>query len=130
MHTVSITMLHTEQWWNITYKKLVSQLCHSIKSSFKSVKMSENGILQKQQNMHGLKHDITVAPCSLVPTILHEFNDSKGHQGTIYMFEAMRRSYWWPKLWQDIFKYIGNCIVCAKHLPHTTRYSQQHLEEP
>ena len=60
--------------------------------------MSASGILKKHQYIHGLQHDVTVAPCSSVPTILHEFHDSKGHQGNIHMFEAIRRSYWWPKL--------------------------------
>ena len=57
--------------------------------------MSANGILQKQY-IHGLKHGITIAPCSLIPTILHVFHDSKGHQGTIHTFEVLRRSYRWP----------------------------------
>ena len=73
--------------------------------------MSENDILQKQHYIHGLKHDVTIAPHSPVPTILHEFHDFKCHQGTIHTFEAIRRSYLWPKLWQDIVKYIGKCSV-------------------
>ena len=56
--------------------------------------MSANGILHKQQYIHGLKHDIIIVPHSLVPTILHEFHDSKGHQGVIHMFEEIRNSYW------------------------------------
>ena len=44
------------------------------------------------------------------------------------MFETIRRSYWWPKLWQNIVKYIDKCSICAKHLPIMTRYPQQHLE--
>ena len=100
MHTISTTMLQTEQKWNMPGKKLASKLCHSKKSSFKSVIMSTNGILQKQQYTHGLKHDITIAPYSLVPTILYELHDSKGHQGTMHPFQALRRSYWWPKLCQ------------------------------
>ena len=51
--------------------------------------MSVNGILQKQQYIHASKHDVTIAPCSLLPTIIHEFNVSKGHQGTIHTFEAI-----------------------------------------
>ena len=39
-------------------------------------------------------------------------------------------SYWWPKLWQDIVKYIGKCSVCTKHLPNLAKYPQQHLEVP
>ena len=45
--------------------------------------MSANGILQKQQYTHGLKHNVNIAPHSLVPTILHEFHDSKNHEGAI-----------------------------------------------
>ena len=52
--------------------------------------MSANGILQKQQCVYGLKHDITIVPHSLVPTILHEFLVSKDHHGNIGTFEAVR----------------------------------------
>ena len=97
-HTVSTTMFCTEQKWDIMCRKLASQLCQGYKSSFKSVIMSLNGILQRQQYMYSLKHDVTMAPCSLVSTILHEFHDSEDHQGTIHTFEAIKRSYWWPKL--------------------------------
>ena len=127
MHTISTTMLCTKQMQDITCKKLASQLHCSNKGSFKLVIMSANGILQKQQYFYGLKHDVTIAPHSLVPTILHEFHDSKGFQGTIYTFEVIR-SYWWPKLWQDIVKYIGKCGVCTKHLSNMARYPQKYLE--
>ena len=73
-------MLCTEQKWEKMCRKPASQICHGNKSSFKSVIMSVSGILQKQQYVHGLQHDVTIAPHSLVPTILHEFHDSKGHQ--------------------------------------------------
>ena len=32
MHTMGNTMLHTEQRWDIMYRKLASQLCHGNKS--------------------------------------------------------------------------------------------------
>ena len=54
MHTISTAMLHTEQKWDILYMKLVSQKCHGNTSSFMSVIMSANSILQKQQYIHGL----------------------------------------------------------------------------
>ena len=47
-------------------RKLVSQLCHGNKGSFKSVIISANDILQKQQYVHGFKHDITIPLHSLV----------------------------------------------------------------
>ena len=77
-------------------QKIVSQLCHGNDSYFKSFIMSVNGILQKQQYIHGLKHNVTIAPHSLVPTFLHEFQDYKGIQGTLQTFETIRRSYWEP----------------------------------
>ena len=89
MHTISTTMLCTEEKWDIMCKKLISQLHCSNKSSFKSVIMSANGILPKQQYVHGLKHDIAIALHSLVATILHDFHDCKSHQGTISMFKAI-----------------------------------------
>ena len=52
--------------------------------------ISTDGILQKQQYICGLKIDITMAPYSIVPVILYEFHNCKGHQGTIHMFEAIR----------------------------------------
>ena len=42
------------------------------------------------------------------------------------MFEVIRRSYWWPKLQQDIVKYIGKSSVCANMVWHP----QQHLQIP
>ena len=92
--------------------------------------MSASGILQKQQYIHGSQHYISIAPHSLVPTILYEFHDSKGHQETICTFEGIGGSYWWPRLQQDIVKYIGKCTICAKHLSNMARYPQQHLGIP
>ena len=92
IHTINIRILCTEQKWDKICRKLTPQVCHSNKSSFKSVIMSVSGILQKQY-IHGFKHDITIAPHSLVQAILHEFHDSKGYQGTICTFEAIGRLY-------------------------------------
>ena len=94
VHTISISMFCTEQKWDKTCKKLVSQICHGNRSNFKSVTMYVGGILQKHQYVHGLQHDITAVPHSLVPTTLHDFHDSKCYQGTICTVETIRRSYW------------------------------------
>ena len=56
------------------------------------------------------------------------FYDSKGNQGTIHSFEAIRWSYWRPKLQQDIVSYVGKCTICTKHMPNMAKYPQQHLE--
>ena len=111
---VDANVLHTEQIQATTCIKLASQLHHNSKGKQPSVVMSTKGLLQKHQYIHVLQHDITMASHSLMPIILKEFHDSKGHQGPIHIFETKGRSYWWPKLCQDIVKYINNCNLCAK----------------
>ena len=59
---------------DITCKKLGLQ-CHcGNKNTFKTAAISADGILQKEQYFNGLKYDMTI-----VPVILHEFHNSKGH---------------------------------------------------
>ena len=88
---------------------------------------SANVLLQKQQYTHGLKHDVIIVPNSVILLSIHEFYNSKSHQGT---FEAKRKFYWWPKLHQDIEKYINKCDILAKNLPNMVTYPQKHLETP
>ena len=74
MHTLSTTIIHTEQMWDITCTKLESQLQHGNKGNFKPVILSASHILQKCQYIHGLKHYINIAPHSLIPAIFHELH--------------------------------------------------------
>ena len=78
--------------------------------------ISAGGILQKQQYTHGLKHNVIIVPCSFVLVIPHGFHNSKVQQETIHTFEAIRRLYYWPKLYQDIMKYINKSDICAINL--------------
>ena len=89
INTRGTTILYSEQKQDITCRKLASQVCHSNKSIFKSVIMSTNSILQKQQYIPVLKHDATIAPWSLLLSILHEFHNSRVNQGTIHTSEAI-----------------------------------------
>ena len=92
MYTVGLDTLCNDQKWDRICKRLVSLIFHSNKNCSKSFTLSADGVLESTQYIHGLQHDINIAPWSLVPTILHEFYGSKCHQGTIHMLEAIRRS--------------------------------------
>ena len=74
--------------------------------------------------MHGLKHDIIIVPHSSIPVILHEFHNSKGHQGTIHKFEAIKRFFWWPKVCQDIMK----ILTCVTSVLKCTIYGQSPIK--
>ena len=130
VQTIGIDSIHDGQKWDKACKKLDLQIHCSNENSSKPLTLSADGVLQKHQYNHGLQHDITIAPCSLVPTFLHDFYDSKSHQGTIHIFEVIRRSSWRPELWEDNVMYICKCNICFKHLPNMARYQQQHLEIP
>ena len=53
IHTLNSYVLHAEQKWDIICKKLTSQSHHSNRKTFNIVVISANGILQKQQYVHG-----------------------------------------------------------------------------
>ena len=89
-----------------------------------------DGILQKQQFIHGLKHDITIALNSIVPIIYHKFHNCKGHQGTIHIFKAIRKSYWFPKLHQDAVIYINKSNIYGKNLHNMAKYPQKTSRNP
>ena len=77
IHTLSSDRLHAEQN-EITCRNLAPQLCHKNRNSFNPDKISADGPLQKEQYVHGLTCDV-MAPCSIIPIILLEFQNTKSH---------------------------------------------------
>ena len=128
IQTWSVDKLCTKQKEDIHFRNLAAQSHHKNKNTFNRIMISPYGLLQNQQYVHGLKYDVTVVPHSVLPVILCQFHNSKGHQGTIHTFQAIRRFYWWPKLHQEIVKHINRCDICAKNLPNMAKYPQWHLE--
>ena len=91
IQTLSTDRLHAEQKKETNYRNLAAQ--SHCKNSFNLDMISVDGLPQKQQYIHGLKHDVVIALCSTVPTIFHVFHNLKGCEGTIFTFEAVRRFY-------------------------------------
>ena len=119
IHTLNSNVLHAEKKLDITCRNLALQSHHSNKNTFDMVVISAGSILQKQHYVHGLKHDITIAPGPIVPINLSEFHNCKGHQGIIHTFEAIRRSYSWSKLCQDVLCCNSEftwCRLCSRNL--------------
>ena len=110
---LSIDRLCAKQKKVMSCRSLAAQSHHKNKNTFNPVIISPDGLLQKQQYVHGLKHDVTTALNSIIPVILHEFQNSKRHQGTTGTFEAIRIFYWWTKLCQYIVNHTNKCKICG-----------------
>ncbi|TIB06886.1 hypothetical protein E3P89_04152 [Wallemia ichthyophaga] len=46
--------------------------------------------------------------------ILHDFHDAPvaGHQGTDKVHSSIARHYYWPRMYEDIKKYVSSCATC------------------
>ena len=117
----SIDKLHAKQKKDIHCGYFTAQSHCKNKNNLNPVMISADGLLQIQQDVNGLKYYVTKALCSTLPVILCALNNSKGHQGTIFAFEAITKFYWWSKLHQDIVNYTNRCSVCTKNLSNMAK---------
>ena len=66
--------------------------------------------------------------------ILREHHDPAniGHPGQHRMQELIKRTYWWPRLKEDIKKYVQGCIKCQQNkVQHQKKAGELHpLESP
>lgn len=76
-------------------------------------------------------HRLYVPP-DLRQCLLFWFHSSKygGHRGVTATYRRMRRFCWWPRMVEDVRKYVSTCLACARTtLPHR-RYLQEVLSRP
>ena len=139
-----VTTKHPQAESTITTELLIekqkkNEQCRTLVAEFHKLRhtkikhfayLEKNGMLCKSVLIHSLPHDVTVIPKQLTHIIVVEFHSSKGHQGTICTFEAIWRKYRWPKLCQDICKFIADCLLWNNNHPDMTKYAHLHLEIP
>ena len=82
--------LHAEQMKDTNFTNLATQSHCKNRNSFNLVVISTYGLPQKQQCIHGLKHDAVVAPHSILPTI-HEIDNLKSIKEPSYMASYMKQ---------------------------------------
>ena len=61
-------------------------------------------------------------------TLIHEFHNCRGHQGSARTLNALRRRFWWKGMRTNVKYHISNCITCSKNLPNISSHPQLHLE--
>ena len=65
--------------------------------------------------------------------IIHDAHDTPlaGHPGCYKTAELILHEYWWPRLQQDVRKYVEGCETCQRTKPHRTPLSTPlHLFDP
>jgi hypothetical protein len=73
-------------------------------------------------------------PCSLRDSVLQSEHDSKvaGHMGQDKTKALIRRNFWWPKMNEEIIKYVQSCPECQRNkaAKHKAYGLLQPLEPP
>jgi RNase H-like domain found in reverse transcriptase/Reverse transcriptase (RNA-dependent DNA polymerase)/Integrase zinc binding domain/Chromo (CHRromatin Organisation MOdifier) domain/Integrase core domain len=59
----------------------------------------------------------TVVPSSLVPRLLYleHYPAASGHPGAHRMFQTIRRTFFWPKMVEDVYETVRQCDACARN---------------
>ena len=92
--------------------------------------LNNENILKKKIIINHLEVNTAVIPTPFVYTLLHEFHNCKGHQGSARIFNMLKHKFWWKGMRLDVKNHINKCITCSKNLPNTTCHPQLHLEIP
>jgi Integrase zinc binding domain len=78
----------------------------------------------------------TVVPSSLVPGLLYleHYPAASGHPGAYHMFQTIRRTFFWPKIVEDIYETARQCDACARNRiserKHTNKLQLFHAKSP
>ena len=51
-------------------------------------------------------------PTTLVPTVLHEFHDARGHFGVNRTYAMIAERYYWPRMGDAVCRYCQCCDIC------------------
>ena len=108
-------------------KNKVQELHASIDNTFY---LNTDSILKQNILINNFEIHTRVIPLALSHTLLHEFHNSRGHQGCTRTLNSLKRKFWWKGMRRDIKYHINNCIMCSENLPNTSCHPQLHLEIP
>ena len=73
-------------------KNKVCELHSGIHSNFY---LNNDSILKQSVTIHNLEVHMTVVPLVLTKTLIHEFHNCKGHQGSARTRNVFKRRFWW-----------------------------------
>ena len=108
--TISSDELRTAQAADITCQKLLTQT-----SKTSLYDLNDDGILVRVSPSDGSQQ--VVVPQTLVSRVLYmeHYPPSAGHPGAHRMFQTIRRTFFWPRIAEDVYETVRNCDVCARN---------------
>ena len=76
-------------------KNKVHELHTGLKSHFY---LNSKYVLKRKLIVNNLKVNIIVVPTALIYTLLHDFHNCKGHQGSTRTFNMLKQKFWWKDM--------------------------------
>ena len=93
-----------------------------------SLTWKEDGVVYMEGRIYVLNNK------KIKEEILKENHDSVdvGHSGQHRMLELLKRNYWWPRLKEDVKRYVQECFKCQQNkVQHQRKARELHpLEIP
>jgi hypothetical protein len=108
--TVSSDELQTAQAADETCQRLLLQT-----SKTPMYELNKDGLLVRVSPVDGSQQ--VVVPQNLVSRILYmeHYLQSAGHPGAHRMFQTIRRTFFWPRIAEDVYETVRTCDVCARN---------------
>ena len=60
-------------------------------------------------------------PTTLVPMVLHEFHDARGHFGVNRTYAMIAERYYWPRMGDAVRRHCQRCDICQRNKADTRK---------
>ena len=93
----------------------VKNKAHKIHLGVKSTfYLGNDGILKWTISINNIEVCTVVIPIAMTDTLIYEFHNCRGHQGSARTLNTLRRRFWWKGMRTNVKYHISNCIICSK----------------
>ena len=80
----------------------------------KSRYLTQDGVLYYLSGIHEDPIMRLYVPSQFRPSLINAYHDENGHFGVDKCYHTLARSYYWPKMFHDLWEHIGKCTQCSQ----------------
>ena len=73
--------------------------------------------------------EVPVVSKSVALTVLVNFHNFQGHEGTNKMYSVIKRDYFWKGMWKTYTNLFQNCHICIQENLEKESYSYIHMKQ-